>query len=152
MESILIVMVDLAETLFRALFGQWGNDMTTLLIFMITDFLTSTVIVRFLQPNSKAKALKCKTGWKGICKKCMLFIFIMAAHRLDLLISTKYIRKIVVIAFIINELLSVIENAEMMGIRVPRIFKNTIGILREKISGASTERQNTSHPGQKSSA
>lgn len=133
MKVILMVMVDIAETLLHATFGEWNSAMTTLLIFMTMDYLACMVIKKLYKCDTKAKNLKCKTGWKGISKKCMLIVFIMAAHRIDLLMTTQYIRNIVVVAFITNELLSLIESAKMMGIRVPQIFMTTIEILREKI-------------------
>lgn len=133
MKVILMVIVDFTEALLHATFGEWDSAMTTLLIFMVMDYLACTVIKKLYKCDIKSKNIKCKTGWKGISKKCMLFVFIIAAHRIDLLISIQYIRNIVVVAFITNELLSLIESAKMMGIRVPQIFMTAIEILREKI-------------------
>lgn len=133
MKVILMVIVDFANTLLHATFGEWDSAMTTLLFFMAMDYLACTVIKNLYKCDTKNKKLKCKTGWKGISKKSMLFVFIMAAHRMDLLMTTQCIRNIVVVAFITNELLSLIESAKMMGIRVPQIFMTAIEILREKI-------------------
>jgi phage-related holin len=43
--------------------------------------------------------------------------------------GTSYIKDAVIIAFCVNELLSIIENAGLMGIPIPDSIKNAIEIL-----------------------
>ena len=50
----------------------------------------------------------------------------------DILMNTEYIRDGVCIAFIVNELLSIVENAGLMGIPIPKIITNAIDILKSK--------------------
>ncbi|WP_334291236.1 phage holin family protein [Butyrivibrio sp. AE2032] len=46
----------------------------------------------------------------------MTLFFVLIAYRLDLLLNTNYIRDAVVIGFCMNELISIVENAGLMGL------------------------------------
>ena len=59
-------------------------------------------------------------------------LYVLIAYRLDILIGKHYIRDAVIIAFTINELISLTENAGLMGIPMPQVIKNAIDILQKK--------------------
>ncbi len=58
--------------------------------------------------------------------------FVIIAHRLDLLIGSDYIRSGVIIAFCASELISICENAGLMGIPLPAVITRAIDILKSK--------------------
>ena len=62
----------------------------------------------------------------------MTLLFVLIAYRLDLAIGVDYIRDAVIIGFIANELISIVENAGLMGIPLPAVIKNAIDILKRK--------------------
>jgi toxin secretion/phage lysis holin len=62
-------------------------------------------------------------------QKGVTLAIVMVSYRLDLLMGTSYIKDAVIIAFCVNELLSIIENAGLMGIPIPDSIKNAIEIL-----------------------
>ena len=62
----------------------------------------------------------------------MSFVFVLASHRVDLVIGTDYFRDAVVIAFITNELISVVEKAGLMGIKLPSVITKSIEVLQQK--------------------
>ena len=70
-------------------------------------------------------------GWKGICKKGRLLIYVFVGVHLDILMNNYYIGNTICIGFIVNELISIIENAGIMGIPMPTVLKNIIDILNE---------------------
>ena len=70
--------------------------------------------------------------YKGLCRKGMTLTFVLIAHRLDLAIGVSYIRDAVVIGFMANELISIIENAGLMGVRIPVVIEKAIDVLTEK--------------------
>ncbi len=47
----------------------------------------------------------------------MTLLFVLIDYRLDLAIGTNYIRDMVIIGFMANELISIVENAGLMGLR-----------------------------------
>ena len=62
----------------------------------------------------------------------MSFVFVLVAYRVDLAIGTDYFRDAVVIAFITNELISIVENAGLMGIKLPSVITKSIDVLQQK--------------------
>lgn len=75
---------------------------------------------------SRLEALKLQT------QQSMTLIFVLVAYRLDLVIGTNYIRDAVIIAFIANETISLVENAGLMGLPLPAVITKAIDILQKK--------------------
>lgn len=61
-----------------------------------------------------------------------MLIFVLIGHRLDLAVGTTYIRDAVCIAFIANEVISLVENAGLMGVPIPNVITNAIDVLKKK--------------------
>jgi hypothetical protein len=59
---------------------------------------------------------------RPFCLKCMTLLFVLIAYRLDLAIWTNYIRDMVIIGFMANELISIVENAGLMGLPLPAVL------------------------------
>lgn len=116
------------------LFGGWTEDMITLIIFMAVDFIMGIIIAGVLHKSNKSQsgALNSHAGWLGLCKKGVVLLFVLVAHRLDILLGVDYIRTTTIIGFIANEVLSIIENAGLMGIQMPKAITNAIEILKHK--------------------
>ena len=49
-----------------------------------------------------------------------------------MLIGTTYIKDAVIIAFCANELISIVENAGLMGLPIPNVITKAIDVLKEK--------------------
>jgi toxin secretion/phage lysis holin len=125
--------VGAAGGLIAGLFGGWDASIATLLIFMGVDYLTGLLTaVCGKSPKSDSGSLCSAIGWKGLSKKCTVLLLVLVAARLDITLCTDYIRDAVCIAFIANELLSIIENAGIMGIPIPKALKNAIEVLKQK--------------------
>ena len=63
----------------------------------------------------------------------MTIILVFVALRLDISLGTTYIRDTVSIAFITSELISIIENAGLMGLSVPKVLSEAVDLLKNKI-------------------
>ena len=115
-------------------FGGWSTGLTTLVFFMAVDYISGLVVAGGFHNSKKTDtgALESRAGWKGLCRKCMTFIYVLIAYRLDLAIGTNYIRDAVIIAFMVNELISITENAGLMGLPLPDAIKKAIDILQSK--------------------
>lgn len=115
-------------------FGGWDTGLVTLIVFMGVDYISGLVVAGVFKRSNKTKsgALESNAGWKGLCRKCMTLIYVLVAYRLDLIIGTSYIRDAVIIAFIANELISITENAGLMGLPMLPIIKKAIDILQNK--------------------
>jgi toxin secretion/phage lysis holin len=62
----------------------------------------------------------------------MTLLFVLIAFRLDLAIGTNYIRDAVIIGFMANELISIVENAGLMGLPLPAVLTKAIDVLKKK--------------------
>ena len=115
-------------------FGGWDSGLATLLIFMGLDYVSGLIVAGVFKnsPKTDTGTLESKAGWKGLCRKGMTLIFVLIAYRVDLVIGTNYIRDAVIIAFIANELISLVENAGLMGVPLPKIIINAIDVLQKK--------------------
>ncbi len=116
-----------------SLFGGWSEDILTLIVFMAVDFLMGLVVAGVFHKSDKSATgtLNSRAGWKGLCKKGVMLMFVLVAHRLDVLLLTDYIRTAAIIGFIANEALSIIENAGLMGIPIPQPIAKAIESLGE---------------------
>ena len=71
----------------------------------------------------------------------MTLLIVLIACRLDVMLGVNYIRDAVVIAFVVNETISIVENAGLMGVPIPAAITKAIEMLRDKSD------QNTSSAG-----
>ena len=117
-----------------ALFGGWTSAMTTLIIFMVIDYATGIIVAGVFHRSGKSKsgALESRAGFKGLCRKGMILLILLVACRIDLMLGTGYIKDCVCIAFVVNETLSIIENAGLMGVPIPQVLIKAIDVLKAK--------------------
>lgn len=125
-------------------FGGWTSAMTTLLIFMAIDYLTGLMVAGIFKRSQKTKngALESRAGFKGLCRKGVMLLIVLVACRLDIELHTTYIRDAVCIAFIANETISIIENAGLMGVPIPKVITKAIELLRSKEENTTEEGDN----------
>jgi toxin secretion/phage lysis holin len=116
------------------LFGGWDASFRTLLIFMAIDYITGLIVAGVFKKSGKSKtgALESNAGWKGLCKKGVSLLIVLVAARLDVTLAIDFCRTTVVIAFIANELISITENAGLMGIPIPSVITKAIDILKKQ--------------------
>lgn len=116
------------------LFGGWDTALVTLVIFMGVDYITGLIVAGVFHNSEKTPTgtLESRAGWKGLCRKGVTLLVVLVAHRLDLVIGSTVIRDGVVIAFVANETISIIENAGLMGIPIPQVIKKAIDVLNAR--------------------
>ena len=118
------------------LFGGFDNAIITLLLFMVIDYITGLIVAGVFHNSTKTEtgSLESKAGWKGLCKKGVTLLIVVIANRLDMQLGSNYIRDTVCIGFMLNELISIIENAGLMGIKLPTVLTKAIEILKQNES------------------
>lgn len=135
--------VGLIGSMIAGAFGGWDQALVTLVIFMVIDYLSGLIVAGVFHNSTKTEsgALESKAGWKGLCRKCVTLLFVLIAYRLDLAIGVDYIRNAVIIGFIANELISIVENAGLMGIPLPAVIQSAIDILTRTSKKERTEEE-----------
>lgn len=117
-----------------SLYGGWTSGMTTLVILMIIDYLTGLLVAAVFGKSKKTAdgKLESRAGWKGLVRKCVTLLMVLVATRLDMMIGTSFVRDATVIGFSANELLSIVENAGLMGVPMPAAITNAVEVLQNK--------------------
>lgn len=114
------------------LLGGWDIALKTLIILMAVDYSAGMLIAGVFKesPKTESGTLESRAGFKGLCRKGMILVLVLVAYHLDQATGTDFIRSTVIVGFIANESLSVIENAGLMGIPIPSILRKAIDALR----------------------
>lgn len=134
MKETICTMIGVVGSGIAAFFGGWDAAIATLLIFMAVDYITGLIVAGVFHRSGKTEsgALESGAGWQGLCRKGMSLLVVLVACRLDLMIGSSFIRDGVVIAFVTNETISIVENAGLMGVPVPAPIMQAIEVLKKK--------------------
>ena len=91
-------------------FGGWDAAIGALLICMAVDYVSGSLVALVFHKSTKTDsgAYSSAYGLKGLCKKCMMLLFVLVAVQVDLVLNTDYVRDAVCIGFCTNEILSII--------------------------------------------
>lgn len=116
------------------LYGGWTQGMTTLVILMIIDYIMGILVAGVFGTSKKSEdgKLESRAGWKGLVRKGVTLLIVLVATRIDLMLESNFVRDAAVIGFAANELLSIVENAGLMGIPMPAVVTNAIEVLQKK--------------------
>ena len=99
-----------------ALIGGWDLALETLAIIMLLDYLTGLIVagVFHKSPKSDGGALESKAAFKGLVKKALIVVIVVAFHQADKLTGKSFFRDGACWAFFIAELISVVENVGLV--------------------------------------
>lgn len=99
-------------------------------------YLFFIVVIDYLTGNAaafKTGEWCSKTGFTGITKKIFVFFMVAIAHSLDVLVGMGDImRNAVIIAYAANEIASIIENADKLGMYIPAVIRNGLKAVQSK--------------------
>ena len=136
-KTTLLLIVGVIGSAIANLLGGWTSDMQTLLILMGIDIVMGLLIAGFWKKSEKSPTgtINSLSMAKGLVRKGVYLLIILVAYRLDLSLNVEYIRTAVIIAFIVNEVISIIENAGIMGVPIPGVITRAIEVLKNKSEG-----------------
>ena len=137
MKNVICTVIGAAGSGVAALFGGWDASLISLMMFMAVDYITGLIVAGVFHnsPKTEGGALESGAGWKGLCRKVMILGLVLVAVRLDMAVGTNYIRDAVCIAFMANELISIIENAGLMGVPIPPVILKAINVIKNQGEG-----------------
>lgn len=128
--------------------GILGPVLSVLAVMMVLDYVSGMLASKqeaIEHPGDKAYGWSSKKGAQGIIKKvgylCVIavaivvdYVIINVAGNVGIEISVKaFFGQMAAVWYILNELLSIIENAGRMGAPVPDWLCKYIAVLKEKI-------------------
>ncbi len=138
MKEMLCIAAGVLGSGFASVFGGWDAAIVTLVVFMAMDYVTGMLVAGVFKrsPKTEGGGLESRAGWKGLIRKGVTLLIVVVAARLDLLVGDQsFIRDGVVIAFLVNETLSIVENAGLMGVPIPQVLVKAIEVLKQRSEG-----------------
>ena len=117
-----------------AAFGGWDAALTALVVCIGVDYVSGSIVALVFHKSTKTEsgAYNSSYGLKGLCKKCLMLLFVVVAVQMDRLMGSEYIRDAVCIGFCTNEILSIVENLGLAGIPMPQAIVNALEQLQKK--------------------
>ena len=108
--------------------GGCDGLLIALVVFAVTDYITGVMCA------IADKKLSSEIGFKGICRKVIIFMLVGIAHVLDVnVIATgSVLRTAVIFFYLSNEGVSLLENAAHLGLPVPEKLKDVLEQLHDR--------------------
>lgn len=116
------------------LVGGFDKLFIALIVCMVVDYFSGIIVALVFKnsPKTDTGALESNAGLKGLAKKIFILLIVTVAVQIDIVLNSSFIRNAVILGFIANEVLSIIENSGLMGIPMPAALVNAIDILKKK--------------------
>ena len=133
MKISVVTLIGLFGGILVTLFGGWDYALQALIVFMVLDYLSGMIVAGVLHKSEKTEngALSSHVGLKGIAKKVIMLFLVIAGEYADNVLQIDYFRNAVIVALVVNEMVSLIENAGLAGIEIP-ILSRAVDMLNEK--------------------
>ena len=108
--------------------GGCDGLLYALIAFVVIDYITGVMCA------IAEKKLSSEVGFKGICRKVLIFLLVGIAHILDVQVirTGSVLRTAIIFFYISNEGVSLLENAAHLGLPVPEKIKVVLKQLHDK--------------------
>ncbi len=109
-------------------FGGMDGLIYALLVFVIADYITGVMCAIV------DKRLSSEVGFKGICKKVLIFVMVGIGHIMDtyLIGNGEVLRTAIIFFYCSNEGISMLENAGHLGLPIPAKLKDILEQLHDR--------------------
>lgn len=108
--------------------GGCDGLLYALIAFVVIDYITGVMCA------IAAKKLSSAVGFKGICKKVLIFALVGGGHILDAFVigSGSVLRTAIIFFYLSNEGVSLVENCAHLGLPVPQKLKDVLEQLHNR--------------------
>lgn len=124
-----------AGSILAAAFGGWDSSLQTLIAVIAVDYITGLLCALVFHKSSKTEngAASSYVCFRGLVRKVCILLCVLLAVQLDRVMNAeKLCRTAVILFFIGNEGISIVENLGLMGVPMPAIVKNALEALKQK--------------------
>ena len=134
MKEILCTTFGLLGSVLCWAFGGWDTALTALVICMSVDYISGSLVALVFHNSLKSEtgSYNSAYGLKGLCKKCLMLLFVIVAVQADKLLGGDFVRDAVCIGFATNEILSIVENLGLAGVPMPQAVVKALEQLQTK--------------------
>lgn len=135
LKHIIELIISSLGTVIINIIGKPTDELMILLLLMIIDLISGTLVSAVWHKSSKTKSgkLSSRVMFKGIFKKILTLVIVVIAYQLDILLNINMIRYVVIIMLIIEEILSIIETITITGLKVPVIITKALDVLERTV-------------------
>lgn len=121
------VFIGVAGGILAGIFGQWDTALWALVLLMAMDYITGIIKAVYI------KKLSSEEGYKGILKKITVLVIVALANIVQVITGgAAAVREIVIMFYIANEGISVLENVAAVSTKMPAALKNILLQLRDR--------------------
>lgn len=108
--------------------GGCDGLLYALVVFVVVDYITGVMCA------INDKKLSSSVGFKGICRKVIIFLLVGIANVLDVQVigTGSVLRTAVIFFYISNEGISLLENAGHLGLPIPEKIKVVLEQLHDR--------------------
>ena len=133
-KNIILIVMSAVGGFIAEHLGGVDKMLIALLIFMLIDYITGLAVAFLFHKSTKTKNGRASSqeGFKGIARKMCIIALIVLAHELDCLMKIDYTRSLVILFFLGNEGLSILENMGLMGVPYPEFIKKALEVMKDK--------------------
>ena len=128
MKDHISTVIGVAAGVLSWLVGGLDTPILALVICMGVDYVTGLIVagVFHTSPKTSGGGLDSRVGWKGLARKFATLLIVVVANLADVLLGLEYLRDAVLAGFCANECISILENAGLMGIRIPKPLQEAL--------------------------
>lgn len=115
--------------------GGADKLLIALLVCLAADYLTGLAVALIFKnsPKTETGGAESLAGFKGLVKKVFILVIIAVIYQVDMVLgSNGFLRNAAIFGFMANEGISLLENAGLMGIKLPPAVIEAIDILKRK--------------------
>mgnify|MGYP001461068013 FL=1 len=126
------IIIDSVAGMIGAVLGFMYGEVTglfwALVAFMVLDYISGILAA------ISVRKLSSKVGFKGIAKKLLILVFVSVGHITDTYVlgGVPVAMTAVILFYIANEGISIVENATELGLPVPQKIKNVLEQIKNK--------------------
>lgn len=108
--------------------GGCDGLLIALLMFVVMDYISGVMCA------IADKTLSSEVGFKGICRKVLIFVLVGIANILDVQVigTGSVLRTAIIFFYISNEGISLLENAGYLGLPIPEKIKTVLEQLHDR--------------------
>lgn len=109
--------------------GGLDQSIYALLAMVIVDYFSG------MYASLKLKQWDSSIGFRGLCKKFVIFAIVALCNCFDMAANTHFLRQMAICAYTLNEFGSIIENIDRMGYGsiIPNCLRNALARLESTV-------------------
>ena len=140
MQNVLRVLAALGGAV-AGLFTQMSSGLRLLLLLMALDYASALVLAALgKSPKSATGALDSRAGVAGLARKAMILVLVLLAAILDRLTGSAACVGAVTLFYTVNEAISILENAVLLGVPIPRQLSQALDVAKKRQQADGSEK------------